>query len=131
MSTIDIHEPEVKEAKPATRPPAAVLPRTDLVLGPQMPQRMMFSDSLLEFGPQRKRKAFATTTSFIFNCVALGVLLALPLAFPEDLPKAQLLTFLVAPPPPPPPPPPAAEQEQLQMKQRQTGQQRKPLQLQR
>jgi hypothetical protein len=56
----------------------------------------MFSDSVLEFGEQRKRKALATTTSFIVNCVALGVLLVLPLAFPEDLPKAQLLTFLVA-----------------------------------
>src|SRR5271165_290271 len=120
MSTIDIHEPEVKEAKPATRPPAAVLPRTDLVLGPQMPQRMMFSDSLLEFGEQRKRKAFATTASFIFNCVALGILLVLPLAFPEDLPRAQLLTFLVAPPPPPPPPAPAAEQVQRVVKQIQT-----------
>jgi protein TonB len=35
-------------------------------------------------------------------------MLAIPLAFTEELPKAQLLTFLVAPPPPPPPPPPAA-----------------------
>jgi len=80
----------------------------------------MFSDSLLEFGPQRKRKFFATTTSFIFNCVALGVLLILPLAFPEDLPKAQLLTFLVAPPPPPPPPPPASEAVQKIVRQIQT-----------
>jgi protein TonB len=31
-------------------------------------------------------------------------MLIIPLAFPEALPKAQLLTFLVAPPPPPPPP---------------------------
>jgi periplasmic protein TonB len=120
MSTIDIHEPEVKEAKPATRPPAAVLPRAELVWGPQIPQRPMFSDSVLEFGEQRKRKAFATTTSFIVNCVALGVLLVLPLAFPEDLPKAQLLTFLVAPPPPPPPPPAAAEPVQRVVRQIQT-----------
>jgi protein TonB len=35
-------------------------------------------------------------------------MLAIPLAFTEELPKAQLLTFLVAPPPPPPPPPAAA-----------------------
>lgn len=54
MSTIDIHEPEVKEAKPAIRPPAAVPPRTELVWGPQIPQRPMFSDSVLEFGEQRK-----------------------------------------------------------------------------
>jgi len=81
-------------------------------MGPPVPQRVMFSDSLLEFGVQRKRKFFATTTSFILNCLALGVLLVLPLAFTEELPKAQLLTFLTAPPPPPPPPPPAAAQVQ-------------------
>jgi protein TonB len=62
----------------------------------------------LEFGPQRKRKLFATTTSFIVNCLVICVMLAVPLMFTEELPKAQLLTFLVAPPPPPPPPPPAA-----------------------
>jgi periplasmic protein TonB len=112
MSTIEIHEPvvkeEVKELKTLNRGTAAVLPRAELVLGPAVPQRMMFSDSLLEFGVQRKRKAFATTTSFIVNFLAIGLMLAIPLAFTEELPKAQLLTFLVAPPPPPPPPPPAA-----------------------
>jgi len=81
----------------------------------------MFSDSLLEFGPQRNRKALATTMSFILNCLAIGTLLTLPLVFTEQLPKAQLLTFLVAPPPPPPPPPPAAaEQMQKVIKQIQT-----------
>jgi len=109
--TIDIHEPEVRTENPAT-PRAAVLPRSELIAGPSVAPRIMFSDSLLEFGPQRKRKFFATCTSFILNCVALGVLLAMPLAFTEELPKAQLLTFLVAPPPPPPPPPPAAQQIQ-------------------
>lgn len=108
MSTIEIHEPEIKEASPVGRSTAAVLPRKELVLGPALPPRAMFSDSLLEFGVQRKRKFFATTTSFILNCLALGILLAIPLAFTEELPKAQLLTFLTAPPPPPPPPPPAA-----------------------
>jgi len=112
MSTIEIHEPEVKEVGQTGRGKAAVLPRKELVMGPPVPQRVMFSDSLLEFGVQRKRKFFATTTSFILNCLALGVLLVLPLAFTEELPKAQLLTFLTAPPPPPPPPPPAAAQVQ-------------------
>jgi len=112
MGTIEVHEPEVKEVKPTSRGTAAVLPRTELIIGPPLPPRPMFSDSLLEFGPQRKRKAFATTTSFILNCLAILVMLAVPLMFTEDLPKAQLLTFLVAPPPPPPPPPPAAAQVQ-------------------
>ena len=121
MSTIEIHEPEVvKEAKPASRTTAAVLPRADLVIGPPLPPRPMFSDSLLEFGETRKRRAFATTTSFIFNCVAIGVMLIMPLVFTDNLPKAQLLTFLVAPPPPPPPPPPAAEQVQRVVRQIQT-----------
>jgi periplasmic protein TonB len=118
MGTIEIHEPEVKEVKPAGRPGAAVLPRKD-VPGAFVP-RQMFSDSLLEFGPQRKRKAFATTTSFIFNCVAIGIMLMMPLIFTEDLPKAQLLTMLVAPPPPPPPPPPAAAPVERVVRQIQT-----------
>src|ERR1043166_10121389 len=103
MGTIEIHEPEVTKVKPASRPAGAVLPRKDLTVSTFAP-RVMFSDSLLEFGPQRKRKTFATTLSFIFNCVAVGLMLIVPLLFTEELPKAQLLTFLVAPPPPPPPP---------------------------
>ena len=118
MGTTEIHEPEVREAKPVSR--AAVLPGRELIPAPAYAGRMMFSDSLLEFGPQRKRKAFATTTSFIFNCVAIGLMLLMPLVFTEDLPKAQLLTFLIAPPPPPPPPPPAAEQVQRVVRQIQT-----------
>jgi protein TonB len=46
------------------------------------------------------------------NGMAIVAMLIIPLAFPEALPKAQLLTFLVAPPPPPPPPPPAAAEVQ-------------------
>jgi protein TonB len=80
----------------------------------------MFSDSLLEFGRLRKRKALATTSSFILNILAILVMLLIPLAFTEQLPKAQLLTFLIAPPPPPPPPPPAAEQVQKVVRQIQT-----------
>ena len=118
--TIDIHEPEVQQVKPASRPAAAVLPRQERVTGPAFPPRMMFSDSLLEFGVQRKRKAFATTTSFILNSLVIGVMLVLPLVFTENLPKAQLLTFLVAPPPPPPPPPPAAAAVQRIVRQIQT-----------
>src|SRR5579871_1838668 len=118
MGTIEIHEPEVKEVKPAGRPGAVVLPRKDVEQA--FTPRVMFSDSLLDFGQARKRKAFATTTSFIFNCVAIGLMLVIPLMFTDELPKAQLLTFLVAPPPPPPPPPPAAAQVQKIVHQIQT-----------
>lgn len=116
MGTIEIHEPEVKDVKPAGRPGAAVLPRKEPAPAP----RMMFSDSLLEFQGANKRKAAATTTSFIFNCLAIGVMLIMPLIFTEDLPKAQLLTMLVAPPPPPPPPPPAAAPVERVVRQIQT-----------
>jgi protein TonB len=130
MSTIEIHEPEVKEVKPAGRPIAAS-PRTEIVWGPPVPPKPMFSDSMLEFGVQRKRRFFATSTSFALNCFAIGVLLIIPLAFTEELPKAQLLTFLVAPPPPPPPPPPAAAAavkvvKQIQTDLMNTGQLRTP-----
>jgi protein TonB len=118
MGTIDIHEPEVKEVKPASRPSAPVLPKSDLVA--KFTPRPMFADSILDFGQQKKRHSFATITSFVFNCLAVGVMLIMPLVFTESLPKAQLLTFLVAPPPPPPPPPPAAEQVQRVVRQIQT-----------
>jgi periplasmic protein TonB len=118
MGTTEIHEPEVKEVKPAGRASAAVLPKADLVA--KFAPRPMFADSLLEFGQQKKRHAFATTTSFVLNCLAVGVMLIMPLVFTESLPKAQLLTFLVAPPPPPPPPPPAAAQVQKIVRQIQT-----------
>ena len=87
MGTIEIHEPEVKEVKPPSRPQAAVLPKSDLV-GAKSTPRPMFADSVLEFGQQKKRQSFATVTSFILNCLAIGVLLIMPLAFPESLPKA-------------------------------------------
>lgn len=119
MSTIELHEPEVKEpAAVAVRAPA--LPRAETMTAAP-PERVMFSDSLLDFGVQRKRKAVATFTSFTLNILAIGFLLALPLMFTEELPKAQLLTFLVAPPPPPPPPPPAVAQTQTVVRQVQTN----------
>ena len=119
MSTIEIHEPEVREIRPASRAAAAVLPRKEIV--PRAaPARVMFSDSILEFGTQRRHQAFATTFSFVLNCFLIGILLIVPLVFTQELPKAQLLTFLVAPPPPPPPPPPAVEQAARVMRQIQT-----------
>jgi len=129
MGTIEIHEPEAKEVKPPSRPQAALLPTSDL-LETKFTPRPMFADSVLEFGQQKKRQSFATVTSFILNCLAIGVLLIMPLAFPESLPKGQLLTFLVAPPPPPPPPPPAAQVQrvvrQIQTDMMNTGQLRTP-----
>ena len=49
--------------------------------------------------------------AYILECIAIGVMLLIPLIKTQGLPKAQLMTYLAAPPPPPPapaPPPPAA-----------------------
>jgi hypothetical protein len=99
MGTTNIHEPEVKDVKPAGRPAAPVLPKSDLVSPAKFVPRPMFADSILDFDKQNKRHFFATTTSFVLNCMAVGIMLLMPLLFTESLPKAQLLTFLVAPPP--------------------------------
>jgi periplasmic protein TonB len=69
----------------------------------------MFEDSLIESGNKLKTKRGVTTSlTFILESVLVGVMVLIPLLFTEALPKAQLLTGLVAPPPPPPPPPPPA-----------------------
>jgi len=114
--TIEIHEPEVEQKQEVKRI-APVLPRPEVV--PAAELRPMFSDCLLDFGAQRKRKAAATTFSVVLNCLMVATLVIVPLFFTEELPKAQLLTFLVAPPPPPPPPP-AAEPAQPAVRQVQT-----------
>ena len=69
----------------------------------------MFEDSLIESGNKLKTKRGLTTSfTFIMEIILVGVMVLIPLLFTEALPKAQLLTGLVAPPPPPPPPPPPA-----------------------
>jgi protein TonB len=83
------------------------------------PVRPIFSDSLLHYEGQKGRQTWATLASVFLQCSLVGVMLLLPLYFTQELPKSQLLTFLVAPPPPPPPPP-AAEQVARITKQIQT-----------
>ncbi len=46
--------------------------------------------------------------AYIFEVILIGGAILVPLIYTEALPKAQLMTFVVAPPPPPPPPPPPA-----------------------
>jgi protein TonB len=75
----------------------------------------MFEDSLLESGGKLKdKRGRYTSVAFLIEAVILGIALLIPLYYTEELPKAQLLTFLVAPPPPPPPPPPAAAVQHVQ-----------------
>ena len=114
--TIEIREAEVKESPHLPRRPESV-PSLERLMTAPVRVRPLFSDSLLRYEGQKGRQTWATIASFILQCVMLGVLLLLPLYFTQELPKSQLLTFLVAPPPPPPPPPPAAQQAARIMKQ--------------
>jgi len=106
--TIEIPEAEVKETAQGQRLAVPVASLERLMTAP-VQVRPMFSDSLLRYEGQKGRQSLATLVSFVVQCLFVGVLLLLPLYFTEQLPKSQLLTFLVAPPPPPPPPP--AEQQ--------------------
>ena len=113
--TIEIREAEVKETPHLPRRLGSV-PSLERLMTVPVQVRPLFSDSLLQYEGQKGRQTWATIASFILQCVMLGVLLLLPLYFTQELPKSQLLTFLVAPPPPPPPPPPAALQAARIMK---------------
>ena len=105
---IEIREPEVKEAlRVQQRGVPAPSPEPPVTAPVQV--RPLFSDSLLQYEGQKRRQTWATIMSFILEFLLVGVLLLLPLYFTQQLPKSQLLTFLVAPPPPPPPPPAAAQ----------------------
>jgi len=106
--TLEIREPEVKQAQPL-RQPAARDTAVERLISAPVQVRPLFSDSLLQYRGQKGRQTWATLASFVLQCLMLGVLLLIPLYFTEQLPKSQLLTFLIAPPPPPPPPP--AEQQ--------------------
>ena len=69
----------------------------------------MFEDSLIESGGRLKtKKPLTVAISFVGQAIMLVIAVLVPLIYTEALPKAQLMTFLMAPPPPPPPPPPPA-----------------------
>src|SRR5260370_1781675 len=54
--------------------------------------------------------------SMVFQIVFLGMLILIPLIYPEALPKSMMSTMLTAPPPPPPPPPPPAAAQVVHVK---------------
>jgi periplasmic protein TonB len=116
--TIEIREPEV-EVKEVPQEPKRKVPVSSLerLVTAPVQIRPMFSDSLLRYEGQKRRQTWATLLSFMLQCLLIFGLILLPLYFTQELPKSQLLTFLVAPTPPPPPPPPAAQQAARAMKQ--------------
>ena len=69
----------------------------------------MFEDSLIISGRRSQtKKPWTVLVSFVGQSIMLFIAVLVPLIYTEALPKAQLMTFLMAPPPPPPPPPPPA-----------------------
>ncbi len=83
--TIEIHEPEAPAVIPTSPWPAPSFLRNNLEIRLAAPQRVLFSDSLLEFGTYRRRKAFATLASFLFNVLAIAGLPVLPFCFKQEL----------------------------------------------
>jgi len=106
--TMDIREAEVRD-QPQVQNSAVSVASLERLMTVPVQVRPMFSDSLLRYEGQKRQQTWATLVSFVVQCLMVGVLLLIPLYFTQQLPKSQLLTFLVAPPPPPPPPP--AEQQ--------------------
>ena len=67
----------------------------------------MFEDALVESsGRIKTRSRQYSVVGVLLNGAVLAALVLVPLLSPEALPRAAMLTALVAPPPPPPPPPP-------------------------
>jgi len=52
------------------------------------------------------RKTWLVVVSFMGQIFLVFILILIPLIYTDSLPRAQLTSFLVAPPPPSPPPPP-------------------------
>lgn len=116
-NTIEI--PQEVQKTPQTHSQSVSVEDLERLMTAPAPARPMFSDSLLRYEGQKTRQTWATVSSIFFQCVIIGLLLLLPLYYTQELPKSQLLTFLISPPPPPPPPPAAAEAVKI-MKQVQT-----------
>src|SRR5438045_782995 len=81
MPTVtEVPESQVDAVVQLTEPALVVRTRELLPVRPQFPQRVLFSDSLLDAGNQDKsRRRSATILSFAFQCLLLGVVLIVPL----------------------------------------------------
>src|SRR6266849_4596396 len=67
----------------------------------------MFEQTFVD-GAQTKR-GWMVILSFAGQMFIIGILVLIPLIYTDVLPRAQLTSFLTAPPPPPPPPPEVKE----------------------
>jgi len=67
----------------------------------------MFEQTFVE-GTAKTNKTWTVMLSFGAQILVIIIMILIPLIYTDTLPRAQLTSFLVAPPPPPPPPPPPA-----------------------
>jgi protein TonB len=67
-------------------------------------EAVMFEQSLA-VGMDRSHRGWTLLASLAGQTMMIGVAVLLPLVFPDALPKARLMEYLVEPLPPPPPPP--------------------------
>src|SRR5690242_9453802 len=67
----------------------------------------MFEQTFVD-GVAKTNKSWTVMLSFMGQVFLVIILILIPLIYTDTLPRAQLTSFLVAPPPPPPPPPPPA-----------------------
>ncbi len=67
----------------------------------------MFDQTFVD-GTGKTNKSWTVVLSFVAQMSAIAIAILIPLIYTDQLPRAQLTSFLVAPPPPPPPPPPPA-----------------------
>ncbi|HXZ29209.1 MAG TPA: energy transducer TonB [Terriglobales bacterium] len=99
-------------ATPARKYPIPEEERQFQVVAAPARVRELFDDSLVESsGRLKTRTGWTVMLSFVLQVLAVGFMILLPLVFIQDLPRQQLMSFLVAPPPPPPPPAPAAAEQ--------------------
>src|SRR5260370_18163449 len=77
----------------------------------------MFEDMVISSpNPKKTNKPWTVVVSMIAQTIFLGILILIPLASSEALPKTLMATLLVAPPPPPPPPPPPVQTQVVHVK---------------
>ena len=69
----------------------------------------MFEQSLLDLQGTKTKTKYTVVMSFLLECVAIAIMVLIPLIYTNTLPAYSLMSYLVAPPPPPPPPPPAVK----------------------
>jgi len=65
----------------------------------------MFDQTFVD-GTGKTKKPWTVAFAFSIEILAIAIAVLIPLIYTDTLPRAQLTTFLTAPPPPPPQPPP-------------------------